>query len=202
MSSPLTLIYEFDRFRLDRGNQRLTRDGLLLSTPGRAFPLLLELIQNREQIVSIEKLVNSLFPKSPFGEEELATEVLKLKRLLDDTSKQAPIIRSVFGKGYQFEAEVTEYLGDSSSDQQFGNKVSDAEYAATFSKPPQPAKGRGGMIGGIAAGVILVAALGVGVWRYLPSSHGGSVNSGIPQVAVLPFQSLTGAATTTPSIKT
>ena len=125
MSSLLTVIYEFDRFRLDRANQRLTRDGLLLATPGRTLSILLDLIEHREEPVPLQKLVDSHFPKSSSGEEELTSEILKLKRLLDDTSKQAPILRFIQGQGYQFDTEVTEYIGDRASDQNFGSKPED-----------------------------------------------------------------------------
>ena len=171
MPSPLTVIYEFDRFRLDRGNHRLTRDGLLLNTPGRTFPLLLTLIENREQVLSVEKLVNSFFPKSPFGEEELSAEILQLKRLLDDTSKNAPLVRTLAGKGYQFEAEVMEYLGDSSGSGQMGGGRSSASAPAEEYRPP--AKKSSVMLGiGIAAAV--VAVLAVAGWFFFMRPHGGS----------------------------
>jgi TolB-like protein/DNA-binding winged helix-turn-helix (wHTH) protein len=204
MSSPLTVIYEFDRFRLDRGNQRLTRDGMLLVTPGKTLAILLDLLEHRDQVVSNEKLVDSHFPKSTFGEEELTGEVLRLKRIMDDTSKQAPIIRFVLGQGYQFEAEVTEFLGDSLSDHKFGSK---REESAPTSYTPSK-KSKSPVMGTVAA-VLAMALIGFGVWRYMPTHASGSSSddafssssggdsggfTGTPQVAILPFQSLTGQA--------
>ena len=200
MSSPLTVIYEFDRFRLDRGNQRLTRDGMLLVTPGKTLPILLDLIQHREQVVSVEKLVDSHFPKSPFGEEELTSEVLKLKRLMGDTSKQAPLVRFILGQGYQFDAEVTEYLGDSGSDANFGSKSQESAPEPTS----VPAKAKSPVLG-IVATVVALAVIGIGIWKFMPRGSGGSDSesnggsetaefTGTPQVAILPFQSLTGQA--------
>lgn len=185
MPSPLTVIYEFDRFRLDRGNHRLTRDGLLLNTPGRTFPLLLTLIENREQVLSVDKLVNSFFPKSPFGEEELSAEILQLKRLLDDTSKNAPLVRTLAGKGYQFEAEVTEYLGDSSGSGQMGGGRSSASAPAEEYRPP--AKKSSVMLGiGIAAAVVAVLAVA-----------GGSFSCGLMAVAAAATEAVSAAAFTT-----
>jgi TolB-like protein len=134
----------------------------------------------------------------------LTGAILQLKRLLDDTSKQAPLVRFIPGEGYQFEGEVTEYLGDFASDQHFGTK-------REALSAPAPARNRSKFnksILGIAA-VIAFAAIGVGVWRFTPSyasnssdSVGSSAGSdgpvefnGTPQVAILPFQSLTGQAT-------
>lgn len=208
MASPLTVILEFDRFRLDRGNQRLTRDGLMVVTPGKTLPLLLDLIERRQQVVPVQKLVDSHFPRSPFGEEELSAEILRLKRLLDDTSQQVPLIRFVLGEGYQFEGEVTEFLGDSSSDHKFGSKSRD-EYTHAPYRPPAKAKSP---VVGIVLAAVAIVAVGIGIWRFMPASsassgsnssngygsgYGGSFgasDSGTPQVAILPFQSLTGQA--------
>ncbi len=206
MASPLTVILEFDRFRLDRRNQRLTKDGLMVVTPGKTLPLLLDLIEHRDQVVSAAKLVDWHFPKSPFGEEELSGEILKLKRLLDDTSQQSPLIRFVLGQGYQFDGEVTEYLSDSSSDHKFGSKSRD-EYS--YAPGRTPAKSKSPILGIVLAAVAVVA-VGIGIWRFMPASSASSAGSsasssdysggysvsenGIPQVAILPFQSLTGQA--------
>ena len=197
--SPLTVIYEFDRFRLDCRNQRLTRDGLLVPTPDRTLPILIYLIQKRNQVVPLEKLADEHFPKSPFGEEEAAAEVLKLRRLMDDTSKESPVIRFILGQGYQFEAEVSESLGDSASDQNFGSKPEDTYYDASPSQSSAKSKGVGGKVG-IAVAAVAVVVIGLAIWKFMPTTTGGviSFNSpssdGTPQVAILPFQSLTGQA--------
>lgn len=196
MSSPLTVIYEFERFRLDRGNQRLTRDGILVPTPGKTLSILLDLMEHREDVVSLEKLAVGHFPRSEFAEEEVTSEVLKLKRLLDDTSKQAPIIRFVQGGGYRFEAEVTEYLGDAAKDPKFGRDVDDVREPVFDSVPTKP-KSKNGQIA-IAVTALLAVALAIGVWKFLPVQASDSSSSpgtgGPPQIAVLPFQSLTGQA--------
>ncbi len=223
MSSPFSVIYEFDRFRLVRSKQRLTRDGMLVVTPGRTLPLLVALLENRENGLSTEKLVNSLFAKSLVPEEELVGEILALKRLLDDTSTQTPMIRTVPGTGYRFETEVTEYLGDSGSDRTFGHNPTEVE----SQQPVKSSSGRNALFG--AVGAVALIAIGVGVWHFMsnsrhdPTSPNSSstdtispeaasseapraettrtdtVNydppaNGTSQVAVLPFQSLTGAS--------
>jgi TolB-like protein/DNA-binding winged helix-turn-helix (wHTH) protein len=208
MAAPFTVIYEFDRFRLDRGNQRLTRDGLLLITPGRTLPLLADLLERRGRIITIAKLIDSHFPKSRSGEEQLTGAILQLKQLLDDTSKEPPLVRFIPGEGYQFEGDVTEYLGDSASDQNFGTKPEALWTATPARNRPKSNKS----ILGIAAALVAFVAIGFGIWRFTPShassssdsvgSSSGTASSdspvefsGIPQVAILPFQSLTGQAT-------
>jgi TolB-like protein/DNA-binding winged helix-turn-helix (wHTH) protein len=197
--SPLTLIYEFDRFRLDCRNQRLTRDGLLVPTPDKTLAILIHLIQKRKQVVTLEKLAEAHFPKSAFGQEEVAAEVLKLRRLMDDTSKESPIIRFTLGQGYQFDAEVSEFLGDSASDQNFGNKL---EYGYYDSSPRQISAKSKSIRGkaGIVVAAVAVVAIGLAIWKFMPGTTGGVTifnspgSNGAPQVAILPFQSLTGQA--------
>jgi TolB-like protein/DNA-binding winged helix-turn-helix (wHTH) protein len=198
MSSPLSVIYEFDRFRLDRRNQRLTRDGILVSMPGRTFSLLVELIEKRQDPISTEKLVNKFFPKSLSAEEDLAGEILHLKRLLHDTSTEDPILRFTPGKGYQFAAELTEYLGEATREHAFGSgggsSHGERAEASSSTAKTKPSKKSAGKAVGIAAAVVLVAALGFAIWRFLPARSTGAGDDGSPQVAVMPFQSLTGAA--------
>ena len=220
MSSHLTTVYEFDRFRIDRLNRRLARDGLLVGTPGVTFPLLVMLIENRDHIVSIQKLVNEFFPKSSSGEEQLSSEILKLKRLLDDNSKQLPIIRTVAGQGYQFEAEVSEFLGDSFIDEKFGSGDSGSSAGVDAGSARGAEQVRRGVVGVVVT--VLAAGLGFGIWHFLrtgdiatSTSHGTEpsvatdvandaassapapvveASDGHTHVAVLPFQSLSGSA--------
>ena len=199
--SKFTVIYEFDRFRLDRKNQRLTRDGLLVTMSGKSLSILAALIEHREKVLSTEKMVNAFFPRSLQAEEDLTGEILTIKRLLDDTSSTVPMVRTIAGKGYQFDAEVHEYLGDSASDQQFGSGSSGSSSSSSGGgePDPKPSKRRrsGTKIGpviGIAMGAILVIAIGLGIWKFLPKSRSSGGGSGNSQVAVLPFQSLTGSA--------
>ena len=193
MSSQFSTIYEFGRFRLDRGNRRLTRDGLLYQIPDNTLQLLLMLVDKPDEVVSTEKLINRLLPKSPFGEEELASKVLELRRLLEDTSKENPMVRWMPGKGYRFEAPVAEFLGDAADDHLGGSKIETEPEAA----PPEPKSQRKlGRLLGIAAAVILLTALGVLGWHFVntgSSSKESSKSAGSFQIAVLPFASLSGA---------
>lgn len=201
MSTQFSTIYEFGRFRLDRANKRLTRDGLLHPIPDVTLQILVLLLEKPDEIISSEKLVDRFFAKSMFGEEELAGKILELRRILEDTSKETPMVRWLPGKGYRFEAAVTAYLGDSPSGGQLGRRerAEEEEPAATTQK-------RGGMkLGrmlGIAAALILLAALGVWGWRSMNIGGSGNENSstegstfvGNSQIAVLPIRSMSGSA--------
>jgi DNA-binding winged helix-turn-helix (wHTH) protein/TolB-like protein len=202
MSTQFSTIYEFGRFRLDRANKRLTRDGLLHPIPEKTLQLLVMLVEKPDEVISTERLVDRVFPKSTFGEEELASKVLELRRVLEDTSKENPMVRWLPGRGYRFEAAVTAYLGDSSGAGQLGK----GEHEEEESEPAAIAQKRGGTkfgrMLGIAAAVILFTTLGVWGWRYMKTGGGGKDGSstegspfvGNSQIAVLPIRSMSGSA--------
>lgn len=199
MSSQFSTIYEFGRFRLDRRNRRLTRDGLLQAIPASTLQILVMLVEKRGKIVSTGKLVDRFFPKSDSGEEELAGTILELRRVLEDTSKENPMVRWLPGKGYQFEDPVTEFLGDSDAAPLGGSgRVEDENEEAAI------AQKRGGMkLGrmlGIAAAAVLLTTLTVGGWHSMKKVGGkadsaeGSAFVGNSHIAVLPIRSLSGSA--------
>jgi len=212
MSSPFSTIYEFGRFRLDRGNKRLTRDGLLQPMPDKTLQILVMLLEKPDEIVPTQKLVDRFFAKSTFGEEELAGKILELRRVLEDTSKENPMVRWLPGKGYRFEDLVTEFLGDSAPDP-LGNSAREREkeeeesaQAAQLQKQRQMKLGR--MLG-IPAAVILLTTLGIWGWHSLNmgssgkgkedngkegSSAEGPAFVGNSQIAVLPIRSMSGSA--------
>jgi len=190
-------IYEFGRFRLDRANKRLTRDGLLHPIPDITLQILAMLVEKPDEIISSEKLVDRFFAKSTFGEEELAGKILELRRILEDTSKENPMVRWLPGRGYRFEVAVTVYLGDSSGGGQLGKSDRVEE------ESEQTASGMNlGRMLGILAAVILLTTLGVwGGWRFMnagsskaASSTEGSPFVGNSQIAVLPIRSMSGSA--------
>jgi TolB-like protein/DNA-binding winged helix-turn-helix (wHTH) protein len=202
MSTQFSTIYEFGRFRLDRANKRLTRDGLLHPIPEITLQILVMLVEKPDEIISSEKLVDRFFAKSTFGEEELASKILELRRILEDTSRENPMVRWLPGRGYRFEAAVTAYLGDSSAGGQLG-KSERVEHETEETAPPQKPSGiKLGRMLGIAAAVILLTTAGVWGWRFLSASSSGKESSstevsqfvGNSQIAVLPIRSMSGSA--------
>jgi TolB-like protein len=156
--------------------------------------------------VATEKLVHRLFPKSNFGDEELASKVLELRGVLDDNSKENPLLRWLPGIGYRFEARVNEFLGDSESEHLGGvrqREKGQEEEPEQTAAPEKLGQMKLGRMLGIAAAVVLVTTLSVWGWRFM--NTGGSSKSvegtrevaglaGNSKIAVLPIGSLSGSA--------
>lgn len=202
MSTQFSTIYEFGRFKLDRANKRLTRDGLLHPIPEITLQILVMLVEKPDEIILTNKLVDRFFAKSTFGEEELAGKILELRRILEDTSKENPMVRWLPGKGYRFEVPVTAYLGDSPSGGHLGKSERAEEESAQAALTQKPSGMKLGRMLGIAAVVILLTTLGIWGWRFVKtgsSGKDGSSTEGSPfvgnsQIAVLPIRSMSGSA--------
>jgi DNA-binding winged helix-turn-helix (wHTH) protein/TolB-like protein len=196
MASQFGVMYEFGRFRLDRANRRLTRDGLLWPIPENTLQLLAMLLEKHGQIVSTEKLVNRFFPKSDFAEEELTSKVLELRQVLEDTSKEDPMVRWLPGQGYRFEAEVTAALADPAIPELGSSMPTAAEKESDPATLPQKqGQMKLGRMLGIPAAVIVLAILAVWGWRFANSGHAEApALAGNSQMAVLPIRSLSGSA--------
>jgi TolB-like protein/DNA-binding winged helix-turn-helix (wHTH) protein len=193
MSSQFSTIYEFGRYRLDRRNRRLTRDGLLQPTKANTLQLLVMLVEKPDEVISTEKLVDRLFPKSNFGEEELAGTIVELKTLLEDDSKEHPLVRWLPGKGYRFEAPVTVFLGDAASGQ-LGGGPREEDEPAEVAKPQRRRK-LGRMLG-VAAAFIVLTMLGVWGWHFIKTGSSNKESpevAGSSQIAVLPIRSMSGS---------
>lgn len=204
MSSQLSTIYEFGRFRLDRRNRRLTRDGLLQPIPESTLQILIMLVEKPDQIVFTERLVDRFFARSNFAEEELTAKILELRRVLEDTSKEDPMVRWLPGKGYRFEAPVTEYLGDPENDHLGSgshDKAESDDVAALHKQNPLSLGKTLGRMLGIAVAAILLTTLALWGWRFMHARSAKAADgsrqvpavAGSSQVAVLPIRSMSGS---------
>lgn len=101
-------IYHFDSFRFDAGKAELSRDGKIVAAQPRVLGLLAYLLKNRERLVTKAELVERLWEGRTVSDDAVAKRITLLRKALGDTGRQNRLIRSVYGKGVQFVAEVDE----------------------------------------------------------------------------------------------
>jgi len=107
------VVYRFDGFALNADTRQLMSAGAEVHLSPKAFELLMMLVVNRQRAVSKAELQQQLWPSTFVEETNLAGLVVELRHALADSASTPRFIRTVYGFGYRFVAEVTE--GDARS---------------------------------------------------------------------------------------
>jgi predicted ATPase/DNA-binding winged helix-turn-helix (wHTH) protein len=96
-SSASVAEFAFDRFIVQPSARRLLVDGEPTKLGGRAFDVLLALIDRRERLVSKRELLELVWPDVVVEENNLEVQVSALRKLLG-----SEVITTVPGRGYRF----------------------------------------------------------------------------------------------------
>jgi DNA-binding winged helix-turn-helix (wHTH) protein len=96
------LIYCFDGFRLDPLARELTRNGASIVLAASAFDCLVYLIENRARPVGRDELISTVWGRSDVSDNLLAQTIVRLRRLLSDTSHEQRCIKTVPRVGYRW----------------------------------------------------------------------------------------------------
>jgi DNA-binding winged helix-turn-helix (wHTH) protein len=99
--------YRFGDFTLDPAARQLSRSSAELHLSPKAFDLLVLLVENRSRAVAKAELQEHLWPKTFVEETNLAGLVAEVRRALDDPASSPRFLRTVYGFGYRFVADVT-----------------------------------------------------------------------------------------------
>jgi DNA-binding winged helix-turn-helix (wHTH) protein len=99
--------YRFDRFELDLGAARLTRDGERIHLQPKVLDALEVLVASEGQIVAKETLLEKLWPGEIASEESLAQLIRKLRSALEDDAQAPRCLETVPKRGYRFIAVVS-----------------------------------------------------------------------------------------------
>ncbi len=104
----------FADFELDFGRFQLCRSGRPLPVEGLPLQLLMFIIENRDCLVTRERIAEALWGPDVFVDVEqgINTAVRKIRIALEDDSAQPQYLRTVVGRGYRFVAAVREEKDD------------------------------------------------------------------------------------------
>jgi DNA-binding winged helix-turn-helix (wHTH) protein len=92
----------FGAFVFDAATRQLSRDGADVHLTPKAFDLLGILLDAAPRVVPKTELHQTLWPKTFVSDATLIGLIKELRRALDDTDREAPIIRTVPRVGYAF----------------------------------------------------------------------------------------------------
>jgi DNA-binding winged helix-turn-helix (wHTH) protein len=113
LSDPPAII-EFGHFSILPHRRQLLAEGRPIALGGRAFDLLMALIDEPGAVVSKNELLSRIWPGRIVEENRLAGEIVALRKAL---GPDRDLIQTVSGRGYQFTGELHE-LGAAGSAQQ------------------------------------------------------------------------------------
>lgn len=95
--------FRFGRFELRPGERALLADGKALRLGGRAFDILLALVERRDRVVEFDELLDVVWPGLAVEENNLSVQISSLRKLVGTDA-----ITTVRGKGYRFTAPIRE----------------------------------------------------------------------------------------------
>ncbi len=105
--------YAFGECHLDTERFSLSRAGLSVKLPPKAFEVLAYLIARRDRVVTKEELFARCWPRRIVGDAALNTTIRVIRRALGDNGREAGVIQTLHKYGYRFVAEVAESDGAS-----------------------------------------------------------------------------------------
>jgi predicted ATPase/DNA-binding winged helix-turn-helix (wHTH) protein len=119
--------FEFGRFRVLPQRREVLADGRPMELGGRAFDVLMVLIEADGAVVSKDELMRRVWPGRIVEDNNLHAQIKALRKAFSDHD----LIRTVVGRGYQFRCEVRTRLGNDTERVQPG-------MASDIFAPPRP----------------------------------------------------------------
>jgi TolB-like protein/DNA-binding winged helix-turn-helix (wHTH) protein len=105
-----------DDWRVDPGSGEISRNGATTRPEVRTMRVLLYLAERSGQVVSIEELLEKVWPDVAVSSDSVYQAVASLRRLLGDDPKQPTYIETVPRLGYRMVAPVRPWRDDAPSD--------------------------------------------------------------------------------------
>ncbi|MDM0069601.1 winged helix-turn-helix domain-containing protein [Variovorax sp. J31P207] len=126
--------FVFGRCQVSVQRRELLREGRPVSLGGRAFDILVALVEGRGGVVTKDDLILRAWPGRIVEENTLEAQISALRRALGE---DRTVIRTVAGRGYQFVAEIADGLGAPEAERvQAASPVASAVRALPMSVTP------------------------------------------------------------------
>ena len=99
--------FTFGSFRLVPQRRMILRDGVPLRLGGRAWEILVALVERAGEIVTKRELMTRIWPDVIVEEATLRAHIAFLRRALADGPLGIHYVENINGRGYRFVAPVT-----------------------------------------------------------------------------------------------
>lgn len=102
----LTLPFVFEDYVLDQERRELTLRGQVVAVGPQVFDLLLQLVSNRDRVVSKDDLLNAVWSGRIVSESTITSHINAVRKAIGDTGEEQRLVRMVPRKGYRFVGEI------------------------------------------------------------------------------------------------
>jgi TolB-like protein len=99
--------FVFGEYELEPDSRTLRRRGERTPIEPKVFDLFTYLIEHRERVVSTDELLDALWPGVSVTPAALSRAVQKARQAVGDDGEQQAVLRTEYGHGFQFVAEVS-----------------------------------------------------------------------------------------------
>ena len=106
MRNPMDQPLRFGPYHVDMLRRQLRREDVAVPLGSKAFDLLRVLIERRDEVVSKDELIASVWPRRVVEENNLTQAVAALRRAFGIDAHDRDFILTVPGRGYRFVAEL------------------------------------------------------------------------------------------------
>jgi DNA-binding winged helix-turn-helix (wHTH) protein len=93
---------------LDPDRRELTRGSEAVAVGPQVFDLLVYLVQNRERVVSKDRLLDVVWGGRIVSESTLTSHINAVRKAIGDSGQEQRLIRTVARKGFRFVGDVRE----------------------------------------------------------------------------------------------
>lgn len=101
-------VFHFDDFVVDADRRQLLRNGEPVHLKGKAFDVLLMLIENRGGVVSKNRILDTVWENQFVEENNLTVHITALRKALGEKRNEHRYIVTVPGRGYRFVGDMVE----------------------------------------------------------------------------------------------
>ncbi|MBT8766997.1 winged helix-turn-helix domain-containing protein [Metapseudomonas boanensis] len=98
--------FAFEDYVLDQERRELTLRGQVVAVGPQVFDLLLQLVSNRDRVVSKDDLLQAVWGGRIVSESTVTSHINAVRKAIGDTGEEQRLVRTVARKGYRFVGQI------------------------------------------------------------------------------------------------
>jgi TolB-like protein len=99
--------YRFDQFEVDTDRYEVRRSGIAQPVEPLVFDLIVCLVRNPNRIISRDEMIEKVWHGRAVSEATISSAIKSARRVLEDSGDAQSVIRTVRGRGFELQAQIT-----------------------------------------------------------------------------------------------